>query len=143
VEGLGLSNEHKALAGRWELVFSTLLNSGKGGYFRRSGVTEICDFLGSAAEREGGQESNTFSLQSRFSIVPNLLVTVKGPSRLEIERGRPQVFFAIHAIKVWSLSIPLPASMRKENGYTFIYIGENMAVARSTRGGLSLMQRVT
>ena len=112
------------MKGKWELVYSSLIPNG---YFP---VREICDFYG-------------YTLVSSFGILP--LGRFRGDSKVLSETKPAVIEFNTNIYKLG----PLVVDSTKKNKdkpartYTFLYVDNEVAVARSSTGGGTLLKRVT
>eukprot|EP00600_Ochromonadales_sp_CCMP1393_P007781 CAMPEP_0174960968 /NCGR_PEP_ID=MMETSP0004_2-20121128/3983_1 /TAXON_ID=420556 /ORGANISM="Ochromonas sp., Strain CCMP1393" /LENGTH=180 /DNA_ID=CAMNT_0016209369 /DNA_START=70 /DNA_END=612 /DNA_ORIENTATION=+ len=114
------SSNVKDLKGEWELVFSSLLPFG---YFP---VKEICDFF-------------AFSISNTFG--PLSLGTVRGTS--EVLQSSPYVEISFTgALFTWGGIVKVKLPSDKTKSYKFYHIDTNIAVARSSAGGYTLMKRI-
>lgn len=131
--GGGWADVEGALTGRWELVYSSLF---PGGYF--SVVEEVCSFL-------AGDDKQGFALDSTVTGLAWLPLRAVGRSQVV---GRSEVGFSTHSLAVGSLfTVPLGGGggdsddNKKSKSYRFDYIGEELAVAQSSSGGVTLLKR--
>lgn len=118
LETNGASTVTKDLRGKWDLVYSSLIPSG---YFP---VQEVADFFG-------------YSLTSRFGPLP--LGGFYGDWEITSETNPCTIRFTTTEYRLGSVKLKLKG---KERSYTFLYSDQDMAVARSSTGGGTLLKRV-
>ena len=118
LEEKGSTTTSQSLRGKFELIYSSLIPSG---YFP---VTETADFYG-------------YSLTSRFG--PISLGGFFGDYEVMSETNPSIIRFTTTTAKFGPLTLKLKG---KERSYTFLYSDKDIAVARSSTGGLTLMKRL-
>lgn len=109
-----------SISGRWELVVSTLFSSG---YLP---VYEECDFF-------------EYSLTSAFG--PIYLGKVSGGSKILTEKHPYQIELTPISYQIGPLSVKLDSSRKRV--YTFLYADNELAIAKSSSGGYSLLKKVS
>ena len=107
------------MRGKWELIYSSII---PGGYFP---VTEIADFYG-------------YSLTSSWGPLP--LGGFLGKSAVLSEESPAVIEFSSDAYRLGALKLDIKAP--KSRSYTFLYVDDYFAVARSSSGGGTLLKRV-
>lgn len=107
------------LKDKWELIYSTII---PGGYFP---VTEICDFYG-------------YTINSSWGFLS--LGGFTGRSEIISESNPAVIQFSsdIYRLGEWEFKL----NNAKSRSYTFLYVDEHIAVARSSSGGGTLLKRV-
>ena len=108
-----------SVAGKWRLVFSSLIPFG---YFP---ITEICDFYG-------------FTLASSLGPIP--LGTIEGDSRV-VGLNPAEIAFKNRNIRFGAIRFPLKTN-KPERSYTFLFVGDEFMVAKSSSGGYTLLRKV-
>eukprot|EP01036_Dinobryon_divergens_P032188 gene32190-41728_t len=126
------------LRGRWDLIYSSSL---PGGYFEF--LKEVCEFT-------SGADGRTFILDSWL---PNLTwfpkLRAQGSSSV-LSENPAAVSFAVQKMLV-GIEVPergaqnplftIALGQRSPRTYQFLYIGDAIAVAKSSSGGWSLLHR--
>ena len=106
------------MRGSWELIYSSII---PGGYFP---VTEIADFYG-------------YSLASSFGFLS--LGGFQGKSTVISETNPALIEFSSNLYKLGPLKIDIKDP--KVRSYTFLYVDQYFAVARSSSGGGTLLRK--
>ena len=107
------------LKGDWELIYSSII---PGGYFP---VTEIADFF-------------AYSLTSSFGYLP--LGGFQGKSTVISETNPAVIEFSSDKYRLGGLEFKIKNP--KSRSYTFLYVDQYFAVARSSSGGGTLLKKV-
>ena len=108
------------MRGKWELIYSSII---PGGYFP---VTEVADFYG-------------YSLTSSFGFLS--LGGFEGKSTVVSETNPAVIEFSSNLYKLGPIKINIKDP--KVRSYTFLYVDQYFAVARSSSGGGTLMRKST
>lgn len=108
----------KSLTGKWKLIYSSLLPTG---YFP---IDEICDFI-------------PFTLKSSWGPIP--LGTIEGSSAITGENPL-QISFKNNYVVFGPFRIPQDQN-KPQKSYTFYYVDDEIAVARSSSGGYTLLKK--